>query len=139
MRVILDTNIIYSGLRSDQGASYRILDSLPSTSFQIVLGATLLLEYEDVLKRPDNQLVFSHPEIDLILDTLVSIAHLQKIHFHWRPCLRDPKDDHILELAVAAGCQHVVTFNTKDFAQAKPFGIQPIRPGQFLEFLGGQS
>jgi len=57
------------------------------------------------------------------------------IDFLWRPCIADPKDDHILELAVASGTLRIVTHNVKDFRKATPFGVQIITPGQLLEEL----
>lgn len=56
--------------------------------------------------------------------------------FLWRPILRDPKDDHILELAVAASCNRIVTHNTRDFAQSVTWGIEATRPGEFLKGIG---
>jgi predicted nucleic acid-binding protein len=59
-----------------------------------------------------------------------------EIFFHWRPHLRDPEDEFILELAVAGGCRYIVTFNARDFAGAEQFGIQVISPGTFLRLIG---
>jgi predicted nucleic acid-binding protein len=56
----------------------------------------------------------------------------QEIFFLWRPYLRDPNDDLILELAVAAGCDAVVTHNTRDFVGAERFGIDVLTPAAFL-------
>ena len=58
-----------------------------------------------------------------------------KIHFIWRPQLRDPKDDHVLELAVAANCADIITFNVKDFIKAQLFGVRVLRPIELLEEL----
>jgi predicted nucleic acid-binding protein len=54
------------------------------------------------------------------------------IHFLWRPQLSDPKDDHVLELAVAAGGADIVTHNVKDFKGASSFGVRVIKPSEFL-------
>jgi predicted nucleic acid-binding protein len=59
----------------------------------------------------------------------------QSIFFLWRPCLQDPKDDMILELAVAAGCEGIVTHNQRDFAGAERLGIKVFPPKVFLRLL----
>jgi predicted nucleic acid-binding protein len=64
------------------------------------------------------------------------VAHLQEILFLWRPLLPDPKDDMILELAVAARCQTIVTYNLRDFLGADKFGVSVEEPGPFLARVG---
>ena len=70
---------------------------------------------------------------------LASLAHLQDIHFLWRPFLRDPDDDMVLECAVAAGCKYIVTHNIKDFRRTEQLGIRAVTPGQFLQILKEKS
>ena len=91
--------------------------------------------YEDLLKRNQSQLSLSDREIEAVLDDLCNRSDHQKIYFLWRPQLSDPKDDHILELAVAAGIDTIVTHNIKDFGNAKAFGIKAMTPAQFLKEL----
>ncbi len=57
--------------------------------------------------------------------------------YQWRPLLKDPKDDMVLELAVAAQCDWIVTFNKRDFVGAEQFGIQIATPREFLWTIGG--
>lgn len=66
-----------------------------------------------------------------------SVAHRQKIFFLWRPSLPYPKDDMVLELAVASRAKYIVTYNGKDFAAAERFGIQAVTPKAFLDVIGG--
>ncbi|MEP6836253.1 MAG: PIN domain-containing protein [Gemmatimonas sp.] len=70
---------------------------------------------------------------------LCSVAHHRQIYFLWRPFLRDPNDDMVLEVAVEAQCTYIVTFNLRDFVGIEQFGLQAITPGQFLALLGGPS
>lgn len=70
-----------------------------------------------------------------LIDYICDVAVWQEIFFLWRPHLRDPNDDLILELAVAAGCDAVVTHNTRDFTGAEQFGVQVLTPGAFLHSL----
>lgn len=65
-----------------------------------------------------------------------SLAHEQEIYYLWRPILRDPKDDMVLEVAVAGGCDTIVTYNIGDFSGAQQFGIRVVTPLNFLRDLG---
>jgi putative PIN family toxin of toxin-antitoxin system len=138
-RIVIDTNVIVSALRSSRGASHRLLMLVGGTAFEIALSVPLVLEYEDATKRDIEATGLSLQDIDDVLDYLCSVAHHQEIHFLWRPALRDPSDDHVLELAVEAGCAVVVTHNVRDFAGSEHFGVTAITPGEFLTRIGGTS
>lgn len=135
-QIILDTNVLLSALRSQLGASFRLLSLIEDNRFQINLSVALVLEYEDVLKRSEINLHLTHQEIDDVLNFLCQNANLHEIFYLWRPTLRDPKDDFVLELAVESNCDYIVTFNTKDFAEAERFGIKAVRPNEFLRIIG---
>lgn len=137
MRVVLDTNVIYSALRSKQGASNAILRLVGTGRFRVALSVALALEYESVLKRQALTIGYTASDVDTLLDFLCGVAEPQPIYFLWRPQLRDPKDDMVLELAANAACPFIVTFNTRDFAGCERFGVQAITPAQFLDSLGG--
>lgn len=140
MRVVLDTNILVSALRSNRGASYALITQLPSDQFQVVLSIPLYIEYQDVLTRPEHMSGASTAEeILAFLRYICSIAHRQQIFFLWRPWLADPKDDMVLEAAVASRSHYIITHNLKDFRGIEEhFGITPITPGKFLYILGGR-
>lgn len=135
-QIILDTNVLLSALRSQRGASFRLLSLIEDSRFQINLSVALVLEYEDVLKRPELNPNLTDYEVDDILDFLCQKANLREIFYLWRPTLRDPKDDFVLELAVESDCDYIITFNTKDFTEAEKFGIKAIKPGDFLQIIG---
>jgi predicted nucleic acid-binding protein len=101
--------------------------------FKVILSTALVFEYEDVLKRRKKELRLNDEEIETILDNLCLQGFFKKVHFLWRPQLRDPKDDHILELAVAGNGMPIVTYNKSDFEGAKSFGIRVLSPKQFWE------
>lgn len=134
-RVVLDTNVLYAGLYSAGGQSHRLLRAVAAARVRIVLSTPLLFEYEDVLRRDPEALGLSGRDIDAVLDNLCALADHQRIHFLWRPMLRDAKDDMVLELAVAAGARCIVTFNGRDFGPAAQFGIEVLNPKQLLERL----
>jgi len=106
--------------------------------YSIALSVPLVLEYEATLRRHAEELNLSEPEVTALVDYICSVGAAQEIHFLWRPTLRDPCDECVLELAVAAGCQAIVTHNTRDFIGANRFGVEVLTPGQFLRRLEGR-
>ena len=135
-RVVLDTNVVVAGLRSRRGASFRLLSEIGRGKFQMALSVPLVLEYEDALLRHAPATGLTRRDVDAVLNYFCSIGHLQSIFFLWRPLLPDPKDDLVLELAVAAGCGTVVTYNVRDFRGADSLGVAAQRPVEFLRAIG---
>lgn len=138
MTVVLDTNILVSALRSNAGPCHALLQAIPSKKFQPALSVPLFNEYLDVLHRPGLIPVVHTPQdIDMVCDHLAAHSSRHDIHYLWRTILPDPKDDHVLEVAVAAGAGYIVTRNMKDFGPAVSFGIKAIGPAQFIQLIGG--
>ena len=135
-QIIIDTNVLLSALRSDSGASFQLLRLIPDERFEINLSVPLVLEHEDVLKRHEMGVPLDHAMIDDIIDFLCQTGRLRIIRFLWRPTLRDPDDDFLLELAVECNCDYIVTFNTKDFLNSSSFGISANTPAEFLRIIG---
>jgi putative PIN family toxin of toxin-antitoxin system len=135
-KVVIDTNVLVAALRSKRGASYKLLISLVDDHYIPCVSVPLYLEYESVLKRPGLVESLSHQEIDDVLNYFLSRSSLRKIFFLWRPFLKDPKDDHVLEVAVESQSKYIVTFNVRDFHGIEKFGIQAITPQEFLQVRG---
>ncbi len=133
--IIMDTNVLFAGLYSSTGASFQILRLLDARKIKPVISTTLLFEYEDVLKREQTVLELPHKQVDIILDNICALSKFQEIYFLWRPYLKDPKDDHVLEVAVASITKTIVTHNLKDFKGCEKFGIKAITPGNYLEVI----
>ena len=133
--VVLDTNVLYAGLRSNRGASFRLLELLDSGLFEPCVSVPLVFEYESVLKRAARELGLTHSDVDDVVDFICRVARPQPIFFLWRPLLRDPKDDMVLEVAVEGRCDYIVTHNVRDFAGAEQFGLQIVLPGEFLKLV----
>lgn len=131
-RGVIDTNVLYAGLYSATGASHRILRLIDEGRVTPILSTALLFEYEDVLRRDQCPLRLSDRAVEDVLDGLCLRGECRSINYLWRPQLSDPKDDHILELAVAASCADIVTHNVTDFAGAASFGIRILTPAQLL-------
>lgn len=135
-QVIIDTNVFVTALRSRRGASYRLLSLINSGKYQINLSVPLVIEYEAVAKRQVGEIKLTAEEIDDILEYIVRLANHWKIHYLWRPQLKDPGDDMLLELAVSAGCDYIITYNLNDFKGVEQFGIEAITLKDFLERIG---
>ena len=133
--IVMDTSVLFAGLYSAKGASHQILRLIDDGQIIPIISTTLLFEYEDVLKRKQDDLNLSENDIEIILDNICALSKFQKIYFLWRPYLRDVKDDHVLEVAIASGTNIIVTHNLKDFSGIDKFNIQAISPGQFLEVI----
>jgi putative PIN family toxin of toxin-antitoxin system len=133
--IVIDTNVIVAALRSKRGASNKLLSLVGAKKFEIHDSVPLVLEYEDVLQRQRAELGFSQEDIADFIDSLCSMAHHHKIYFLWRPTLSDVNDELILELAVTAGCEFIVTHNVSDFKGVDRFGIQAITPKEFLQII----
>jgi len=131
VRVVLDTNVIVAALKSRNGASFQVLRMLGlEAPFQVSLSVPLVLEYETALRR---MLGAEDERIDQILDYLCQVADLREIFFLWRPFLRDPGDEMVLEVAVGAQAPRIVTHNVRDFEGVQErFGIRVVTPGEFL-------
>ena len=112
-----------------------MLSLLEEGSFEIALSVPLVFEYEDALTRHVESGLFTLQDVGDFLDYLCGIGHRQNIFFLWRPFLQDPKDDMILELAFAAGCESIVTHNQRDFAGAERLGVKVHIPKEFLRLL----
>lgn len=138
-RVVLDTNVLVAALRSASGASRQLLLALRDGRFSAIVSVPLFVEYEATLKRAEQLKAtnLSLKEIDDVLDIVAACCEQTDIHFSWRPQLRDPKDEMVLETALNSRADALVTFNRADFeAACAKLGVNLLSPSQFLERLG---
>jgi putative PIN family toxin of toxin-antitoxin system len=134
--IVIDTNVMVAGLRSRRGRAFRLLTLVGTGQFDIHLSVPLVLEYEEVLLRELPHLQVSRTVVEDVLDFHCTVATRHRIFFLWRPYLPDPSDDMLLELAVTARCDFIVTYNTRDFISIERFAIRAIEPGEFLRYIG---
>ena len=135
-RIVIDTNVMVAALKSKRGASFKLLSIIDQDKFQISISVPLIIEYEYALKRTDLNILLTESEIDDILDYICLIADKRKIFYLWRPYLKDPKDDMVLELAVESESDYIITYNQKDFQGVSKFGIKTLTPKAFLKKIG---
>ncbi len=132
---IVDTNILFAGLRSRSGSSFQLIQAVADGSISPSITVPLVLEYEDVLGRSGALPHLSRREIREFVDWWVSRSSAHAVHFLWRPFLPDPKDDLLLEAAVASGARHIVSFNLRHLEPCAKLGINPIFPGEYLKLI----
>ncbi|MFQ5743883.1 MAG: putative toxin-antitoxin system toxin component, PIN family [Acidobacteriota bacterium] len=135
-RIVIDTNVLVAAVRSKGGSAFKFLSLVGTGRFDIHVSVPLVLEYEAALLKHGPVSPLSERDIDDLLDYLCAVAERQEVFFLWRPKLRDPKDDMVLEIAVAGNCDAIVTYNRRDFAGAEEFDIAILTPAEFLQDIG---
>ena len=136
MKIVLDTCVLVAAARSRQGASFELLQLLPDARFQIALSVALYTEWQAVLSRPEHLPPGLGPDDAFgFVRYLASVAHLQEVYYLWRPFLRDPDDDMVLECAVASSSTYLITHNLRDFRKITELGVEPLTPAEFLDRL----
>ena len=135
-QIVLDTNVVVSAQRSRRGASSKLLALVGTGAFDVHLSVPLVLEYEAVPTRQRIDLGLTPRDVEDVLDALCSLGVPHRIYYLWRPYLRDAGDEHVLELAVAARCDAIITHNVRDFAGAERFGVRVVGPRTFLQTIG---
>ena len=135
MRLILDTNVVVAGMRSPAGASAALIRAVRQGQATLLLSPALLLEYEAVCQATEHRRAagLSRAEVDIVLDALALLAETVTSYYRWRPQLRDPADEMVLEAAVNGRADALVTFNRRDFGVAPMrFGIEVMSPAETL-------
>lgn len=125
-QIIIDTNVLIAGLRSNRGTAFRLLSLVGTGQFDIHLSVPLVLEYEEVLFRELPNLQVSQAAVERIIDYHCQVATHHEVYFLWRPFLRDQDDDMVLELAVKVRCDSIITYNQRDFTGIEQFGLQTV-------------
>jgi len=124
--------VLVAALRSDSGASRQLLIGALDRTFEVLASVPLIFEYEAVLTRLEQLEAsgLTSPQVNDILDAFVKVSIPVPLRFLWRPRLKDPADEMVLETAVNGAADWLVTFNQRHLAgAAREFGIRVARPG----------
>jgi putative PIN family toxin of toxin-antitoxin system len=135
MRLVLDTNVLVAAFRSRTGAAAELVRLIRRRQLTMVATVALFVEYEAVLTRPEHLAKAAMTLFDaaIALDVLAAITAPVEAHFLWRPRLKDPDDDMVLEAAVNGHADAIATFNARDFADVtRDFGIEVLMPADVL-------
>lgn len=133
MRVVIDTNVLLTGLTKQRGAEGLIIDGALAGLFQVYVSNALAYEYVDVLSRKLSSKRWK--KLQLVLGTLLRMAQFTPIYYSWRPTSPDPGDDLVIDCAMNADAI-VVTSNVRDFSSAKKsLGLSVMNPTEFLTQL----
>ena len=134
MKVVLDADVFVTALRSRRGASAAWLRAALRREVEMLASVPLMLHYEAVMSRPEHRAVsgLTMAELGAVLDAIAAIVMPVTISYLWRPMLRDPDDELVLETAVNGRADLVLTFNERDFAGAERFMPRISRPGPAL-------
>lgn len=135
-QIVIDTNVILAGLKSNKGASYKLLTILNDQRFQINISTTLIFEYEEILKREQQQIRLDNEDIEDIINEICHLANHHQLFYIWRPLAKDKDDDFLIDLAFKCQAQFIISYNQKDLQPVEKFGILILTPKQFLELLG---
>jgi putative PIN family toxin of toxin-antitoxin system len=135
MRLVLDTSVIVAGMRSPSGASAALIMATYQKKVVLLLSVPLALEYESVCTRLEHyqSAGLTYEQAKVFVEAVIAIATPVHINYRWRPQLKDPDDDMILEVAVNGQADVIVTFNLGDFLSAQSsFGIPAVLPRDVL-------
>ena len=135
MRLVLDTSVVVAAMRSPRGASAALLMEARRGKITLLANVALALEYEAACRRPEHVMAsgLKADEVSIFVDAVIAMAEPVESHYMWRPMLRDPGDELVLEAAANGGAVAIVTFNRRDFGTApSQFGVEVLTPGIVL-------
>lgn len=132
---MLDTDVMVAAMRSPAGASAALVRAARAKRLTLLMSVALALEYDALCRRAEHRFAagLSEAETGIFVDALIALGEPVKTHYLWRPQLRDPEDEMVLEAAVNGRASLLVTFNMRDFGNAPGrFGIEVVRPRDVL-------
>ena len=136
--LVLDTDVVVAGMRSPQGASAALLVAARHKALTLLASLPLAMEYEAVCRRREHRLAagLTEEEVTIFLDTVIAMIEPVEIYFLWRPQLRDPADEMVLEAAINGRAEAIVTFNVRDYGKVpEQFGVEVLKPGEAIRSL----
>ncbi len=131
----MDTDAVVAAMRSPTGASAAIVRAVRQKQATLLLSVPLAMEYEAVCRRPEHRIEagLSERQVEIFLDAIIAMAEPVPTHFLWRPQLRDPNDEMVLEAAVNGSAEALVTFDVRDYGTAAShFGVEVLLPREAI-------
>ena len=131
----MDTDAVVAGMRSPGGASAALIRAVRGGQATLLLSVPLAMEYEAVCRRPEHRMEagLSGRQVEIFLDAIIAMAEPVRTHFLWRPQLRDPNEEMVLEAAVNGKADVLVTFNVRDYGTAAAqFGVEVLLPREAI-------
>lgn len=135
VRFVLDTDVVVAAMRSPTGASAAIVRAARQKKVTLLLSVPLAVEYEAICRRPEHRIEsgLSDELVEVFLTAVIAMGEPVLTHFLWRPQLRDPNDEMVLEAAVNGRANAVVTFNVRDYGTAPSlFGMDVLLPREAI-------
>ena len=131
---MLNTIVIVAAFRSRRGASNALLRLVDEGHAILLCSTALFLEYGAVLSRARTRAFAGHSLDDVagIVSALAALCEPVDISFRVRPLLRDPDDEMVIEVALNAPTDAIVTHNVRDFAPARALGVMIANPGEMI-------
>ena len=131
----MDTDAVVAAMRSPVGASAAIIRAVRQRRSTLLLSVPLAMEYEAVCRRPEHRAEsgLSDHQVEIFLDAIIAMGEPVPTHFLWRPQLRDPNDEMVLEAAVNGRADALVTFNVRAYGTAAAqFGVEVLLPREAI-------
>ena len=135
MRLVLDTCVVVAAMRSPAGASAALLMRARKRKVTLLANVALALEYEAACRRAEHAVAagLTADEVGIFVDAVLAMVEPVESYFMWRPRLRDPADEMVLETVANGRAAAIVTFNQRDFgAVPLQFGIELLTPAVAL-------
>jgi putative PIN family toxin of toxin-antitoxin system len=130
-RFVLDTDVAIAALRSPKGASAALIGAALDRRIVMLASVPLFFEYEAKCMSPVHWTAagLTHDQAHVFVDGLAALIEPVKTHYLWRPTLRDPNDEMVLEVAVNGSAAAIVTFNIRDYGVVPGrFNIEVLPP-----------
>jgi uncharacterized protein len=135
--IVIDTSILVSAMLGPGGASREVIRGALDGRYTPAVGQALFAEYEAAIAKESlfEKCPLTERERQEILDALLATCRWTRIYYGWRPNVRDETDNHVVELAVAAGARAIVTKNLRDFAgmELRFESLRIVSPDEFIK------
>ncbi len=131
LRSVLDTDVIVAAMRCPRGASAALLGEALDRKIEMIANVPLFFEYEAKLMDSIHWRAagLTRSQADVFIAGIAAVVKPVKTHYLWRPLLRDPNDEMVLEAAVNGGADAIVTFNSGDYGLVpETFDIEVLLP-----------